>query len=199
MNIALKIFANNKYAAKFWFCTFIAVIILAGVERYFLIGAMKKENTYVYWDEANNFHILPAKGLQEITSIRQFCADLATEALFDRNPNGFDKPRLLKQLFLKCSMDDVQQYFKKTQKTFDEKKIHQKAEILERAWQKAGNKSFFANYTVQLKLTGKLGTKQITRTKILHVTFHMFENPDMRNNGRLPYAVAKFELKEKTK
>ena len=199
MNIALKVFANNKYAAKFWFTAFISVIILAGVERCFLIRAMKKENAYVYWDEAENFHILPAKSLREITSVRQFCADLATEALFDRNPNGFDKPKLLKQLFLQCAMDDVKEYFNRTQKTFSEKKIHQKAEILERAWQKAGERSFYANYTVQLKLTGSLGTKQITHTKILHVTFHMFENPDMRNNGRLPYAVAKFELKEEVK
>lgn len=199
MHIALKVFANNKFAAKFWFAAFVLTIILAGIERNFLIRTMKKEDTYVYWDEANNFHILPARSLEEITTIRQFCADLATEALFDRNPNGFDKPKLLKQLFLKCSMDEVQRYFDGTQKTFKEQKIHQKAEILERAWQKAGEKSFFANYTVQLKLTGKLGAKQIIHTKIMHVTFHMFENPDMRNNGRLPYAVVKFEIKEAVK
>jgi len=194
----LKIFHNNKMSAWFWFVLFFVTVIAGLVQSIFIVKVLKEPEKIVVIADDKTMHVAVAKSYNNTEEEKRFCAYLAVKAYFDRNPSGFDNPELLNQIFLPKAKEQIQKTIEKELELFSNKKIHQKAEILSYRFITSDEKRIFANLTVLLHLVGNLGSKEIRHTKEVEVILDMWKNPDIGNNGRLMYAVAGIEIKEKS-
>jgi len=195
-NPALKVFSDNKTAAKFWFLLFIILIIGNLVQAAYLVTVMQRREQIVVIGDDKTVHIAVAKNYSEAEEEKKWSASMAARAIFDRNPAGFDNPDLLKQVFLKPAMAEIEDIFKKDKNLFETKKLHQKCEIAEYGFLDMGNGVIMANLRVVLHIIGSFGTKEIRHTKEVEAIFQLCKNPDIGNNGRLLYAVNHIEIKE---
>lgn len=196
-NPALKIFSDNRTAAKFWFLLFSLLCIGNLVQGAYIVKIMKKQDKIVVIGDDRTIHVAVAKNIDDAEEEKKFCTWLAVKSLFERNPAGFDNPDLMKQLFRKPALDQIEEFFRKDKELFEKKKLHQDCKLADSPiFLDIGRGIIIANVKVSLQITGSFGTNEIRHVKEVDVTFNLHKNPDIGNNGRLLYAVDKVEIKE---
>ena len=126
-----RVLVDKDRAAFFWFLIAVAAILIALIEPYFLISKLKERERVVIVDPAGTYYVSPLLQFQESKELHTQQATLATVALLDRNPEGFDHPDLLKQMFLKAAHEKAVDTASKDSAEFKAKQLHQKAEIAE--------------------------------------------------------------------
>ena len=195
MNLALKLFNNNKAAAIFWFVLFMLTFCASLVQNAYIVHVLKKDEKVLVFDSAGVFHLAPAQTFDKARELKRHAAWLGVKSLFDRNPTGFDNPDLLKQLFLPDAMKQIEADFEGSRKMFADRKIHQKAEITKQGFLEKEN-YVLAQMDVVLHMTGDFGGREIAHTRKEQVTLHMFRNRNFGTNRYLPSAINKIERKE---
>lgn len=196
MNPALKVFANHRYAAKFWFTAFVIMLLCSLVQAVLIISALTKNRKVVILDGANVFHVAPLESYKKALRIKRLCLTFAIRALFSRNPTGFDTPELLKQMFLiEPAMRHVNKDFEASQAKFKKFTIHQKPEIIKMSFTDKGQ-FLIARAEVGLVMTGRLGSREVRESKKLDCVFTLAKNKRLEENGRLPYVVYDYDIQE---
>ena len=126
-----RVLVDEDRAAFFWFLIAVAAILVALIEPYFLVTKLKERERVVIVDPAGTYYVSPLLQFQESKELHTQQATLAAVALLDRNPEGFDHPDLLKQMFLKAAHKKALGIVSKDSAEFKAKQLHQKAEIAE--------------------------------------------------------------------
>ena len=199
MNPALKVFANHRYAAKFWFFACVLLLLCSLAQAVLIISALTKERQVVILDGANVYHVAPLESYKKALRIKRLCLAFAVRALFSRNPTGFDTPELLEQMFLvKPAMQHVKKDFEESQAKFKKFEIHQKAEIITMTFTNKGQ-FLIARAEVALIMTGRLGKRSIRESKKVDCVFTLAKNKRLEENGRLPYVVYDYDIQEVSK
>ena len=188
-----RVLVDKDRAAFFWFLIAVAAILIALIEPYFLISKLKERERVVIVDPAGTYYVSPLLQFQESKELHTQQATLATVALLDRNPEGFDHPDLLKQMFLKAAHGKAVDTASEDSAEFKAKQLHQKAEIAEIKLLKTRENFVLTQVSGQLVRTGIFEAKAFSEGIPFKLALKMIRNPDMTKNGRFPTAVGGFK------
>ncbi|MEO8352268.1 MAG: hypothetical protein ABI680_11100, partial [Chthoniobacteraceae bacterium] len=125
----VRVFVDKERLAFFWFLIAVLAIGCAIGSPFYLISKFKERERVVIVDPAGTYYISPLLDFQEAKELHAQQTTLATVALLDRNPKGFDNPELIKQMFLKIAYAKALKEEAAEENEFKSKQLHQKVEI----------------------------------------------------------------------
>ena len=77
----LSLFPNNTKAARFWFFLCCGLGLLALVQPFLIIEAMKNKERIIIMDESGTFHVAPLHKFEESAPMHDYLLTVATNAL----------------------------------------------------------------------------------------------------------------------
>ena len=190
---SVRVFVDKDRIAFLWFLVAALSIAAAVASPLLVVRAMKQRERVVVIDPARNYYISPLLSFAEAKDLHAQQSTLATSALLDRNPAGFDQPELLKRIFLKFAHRKALANGEAEQPEFKAKQLHQKAEIAEISILQTREDFVLTQVTGQLIRTGIFQDKAFSEAIPFKLSFKMTRNPDMTENGRFPTAVRDFK------
>ena len=188
-----RVFVDKDRTAFLWFCVAVLSVLFAAAQPYYLINKFKQRERVVIIDPASTYYISPLLDFQEAKEFHAQQSTLAATAFLERNPNGFDSPELLKQMFLKYACDKALRQLSIEAGEFKSKQLHQKAEIAKIDILETREDFVMTQITGQLIRTGIFEEKAFSEAVPFKLAFKMRRNPDMAKNGRFPTAVSDFK------
>ena len=188
-----RVFVDKDRTAFLWFCVAVLSVLFAAAQPYYLINKFKQRERVVIIDPASTYYISPLLDFQEAKEFHAQQSTLATTAFLERNPNGFDSPELLKQMFLKYACDKALRQLSIEAGELKSKQLHQKAEIAKIDILETREDFVMTQVTGQLIRTGIFEEKAFSEAVPFKLAFKMRRNPDMAKNGRFPTAVSDFK------
>jgi len=189
-------FADRSYGAKIWFLLFILASVIAILEGPIWYGLFHRDEWVTTIDESGTFHRSPLLGYASSTNLFRYHSELATTALFSRNPNGFDFPDLLPQLFRPEPYKRIETYQKLNAQDFIDKKLFQKASISNYRIVEQTETGGTVVVLGQLIQQGEVnGERYLPDPQDFALQLVFRRNPDMTKNGRLPLAIDSWQLK----
>ena len=193
----ISIFATATAAARFWFICFLITLAGCFISNIMIVQSMKEREKAIILDKAGVFTITPVDGLASSKELHQYIAGLATEALLNRGPDGPDNIPLLNQLYVKDGLKSAKEYVKTEAEEFDTYKIHQKCEIAQIAILTNDLDKAHANVTGQLIRNKAFKKEPITEVYTFSMNILLVRNANLKQNGKLPMVVSKFNIETK--
>lgn len=188
-----RIFVEKDRLAWFWFGFATLVLVGAACDRYYLVQSFKQRERVVVIDPANTFYVSPLLKFQEAKDLHAQQSTLATLALLDRGPKGFNQEELLKQMFLKRAFEKASSHRLVEEPEFKAKQLHQKAEISKIEILNTREDFVLTQVTGQLIRAGIFQEKTFTESVPFKLSLKLQRNPNMIQNGRFPTAVRDFK------
>ncbi len=189
----LRVFVDKDRLARFWFLAVIAVIVGAAVERIQLVKTLKERERVVIVDPAGTFFVSPLLQFQEARELHAQQSTLAAVAFLERNPKGFDRPELLKQMFLKRAHEKARAQWASEEREFKAKELHQKVEVAKIEFLQTRSDAVLTQVSGQLIRSGIFQERAFTEAVPFTLKLKMRRNPNMLENGRFPTAVEDFK------
>jgi hypothetical protein len=183
------LFVDRDRLAWWWFLCAGAVLIGASVDRYYLVAAFRQQEHVVIIDPAGTYYVSPLLKFEQANELHAQQSTLATIALLQRNPEDFDQPELLKQMFLKTSHEKALALRSSENAEFKAKQIHQKPEISRIDVLETRADAVLT----QLIRSGIFQEKAFTEAVPFTLKLKLQRNPNMVENGRFPTAIRDFK------
>ena len=190
----LRLFVDPSWAARLWFWVAIGAVLVAMVQPYFIIAAYRTHERVVILDEAGTFHVSPLLSFEEAEKLHISQALLATLALLQRNPAGFDYPELLNKMFLREAFEQLKARTSAEAAEFKAKQIHQKVEVFRVDVLQTRSSDVLVEVTGQLIRVGLFNGEQFAESPRFTLRLTLVRNPNLAANGRFPLAVWKVQL-----
>ncbi|HWC58706.1 MAG TPA: hypothetical protein VHC44_03360 [Verrucomicrobiae bacterium] len=188
-----RVFVDKDRTAFLWFGIAVLSVIFAAAQPYYLVNKFKQREHVVIIDPAGTYYVSPLMDFQEAKELHAQQSTLAATAFLERNPDGFDNPELLKQMFLKSAFDKAFKQLLTEAAEFKSKQLHQKAEIAKIDILETRDDFVMTEVSGQLIRTGIFEQKAFSEAIPFKLAFKMRRNPDMTKNGRFPTAVSDFK------
>lgn len=188
-----RIFVEKDRLAWFWFLFAMLVVVLAAVDRIYLVKSFKQQERVVIVDPAGTFYVSPILKFQEAKDLHAQQSSFATLALLNRSPKGFDNEDLLKQMFLKRAVEKAAAQRSLEEAEFKAKQLHQKAEIARIDILQTREDFVLTQVTGQLVRNGIFQDKAFSEAVPFKLSLKFLRNPNMVLNGRFPTAVGDFK------
>ncbi len=144
-------------------------------------------------DPAGTYCVRPLLDFREAKALRVQQAELVTLAFLHRNPNGFDDPDLLRQMFLKPALQQAQEEQTREAVEFRAKQLHQKPEIARIDILAVRQDEVLTRVTGQIIRAGIFEDKTFSEGFNFKLSLRLLRNPNMLANGRFPTGVASFK------
>lgn len=188
-----RVFVDKDRTAFLWFCVAALAVLIAVAQPFYLIHQIKQREQVVIIDPAGTYYVSPLLDFQDAKELHAQQSTLATTAFLERNPNGFDNPELVKQMFLKFACDKAFRQLADEAAEFKAKQLHQKAEIATIDILDTREDFVMTQVSGQLIRTGIFEDKAFSEAVPFKLAFKLRRNPDMAMNGRFPTAVSDFK------
>lgn len=193
--------ANNASAARIWMGVWVGTCLIFFIWHYTTIRALKDREWVTVVDPSGTMQVAPLLAFDEKSEMQEFHAEFAIMAGWDRLPNGNSRfPEMLDKLFLKQPLEELKRLIESEKKEIVEKMITQttipgKIDII-----KTGTQEVVVTIEFKINRIGLVNNETIVEpTKDLKAKFTFRRNPKLRDNGRFPLAVWKFEWKDITR
>jgi hypothetical protein len=189
----VRVFIDKDRLARFWFLTAAVVLVGAAVDRVYLARTLKERERVIVIDPAGTYFVSPLLQFQEARELHAQQSTLATIALLERNPKGFDQPELLKQMFLKDAYVKARFQWGAEEPEFKSKQLHQKVEIAKVDFIETRTDAVLTQVSGQLIRSGIFQERAFTEAVPFALKLKMRRNPNMVENGRFPTAIQDFK------
>ncbi len=190
----LRLFADHGWAARVWFLVAVLAVAWTVVQPFLIIQTYRTQERVVILDEAGTFHVSPLLNFEDANRLHISQALLASIALFQRNPNGFDYPDLLEKMFLPEALAKAKEFQSAELPEFKAKQVHQKVEIFRIDVLQTRNDVVLVEVTGQLLRVGLFNGQSFTESPKFKARFTLARNPRLTQNGRYPMAVWQFDI-----
>jgi len=190
----LRLFADHGWASRVWFIVAVASLATALAEPYLIISAYRTRERVVILDESGTYHISPLLNFEDATKLQTSQALLASIALLERNPTGYDYPDLLEKMFLPDALNKAKTILSQQRDEFKAKQIHQKVEVFKINILKTRNDEVLVEVEGQLIRVGVFNDQPFTESPTFTARFTLLRNPNLTVNGRFPLAVWQFDI-----
>jgi hypothetical protein len=188
-----RIFVEKDRLVWFWFLFAMLVLILAAVDRFFLVQGFKQRERVIVMDPAGTFYVSPLLKFQEAKELHAQQTTFATLAFLQRSPKGFDNEDLLKQMFLKRAVEKANALRSVEDAEFKAKQLHQKVEVSRIDILRTREDFVLTEVTGQLIRNGIFQNKAFSEAVPFKLSLKFMRNPNMVLNGRFPTAVGDFK------
>jgi len=188
-----RLFVEKDRLAWFWFLFAMAILVIAVVDRFFLVQSFKQRERVVVIDPANTYYVSPIMKFEDAKELHAQQSELAAIAFLERNPKSFDNEDLLAQMFLKPALTKAKTQRQSEADEFKAKELHQKAEIARIDILQTRADAVLTQITGQLIRSGIFDGKAFSEAVPFRLTLKLLRNPNMIANGRFPTAVSDFK------
>lgn len=147
-----------------------------------------------YSDSNGSMWLGPGQKLIDSKSLHLEEALWATKALLDRGPTSMDLPELIEALFVGDALQTIERLRASERKEFDEKKIHQKAEVMQVEAVETRPNLVLVKVAGQLVRSGVFRNEPILEAVPFQLKLSLRPNPDLLKNRRRPLNVVGFQL-----
>ncbi|MCJ8330295.1 MAG: hypothetical protein HRT89_01500 [Lentisphaeria bacterium] len=191
----VKAFASNSKAAYFWFSASIIMFLFSVVSNIVVVQTMKQREKFVILDPSKTFYVTAALNFEDAKPVQDYCMTVATQALLNWGPNGFDNLPLINQTFFGKALEKARGEFKKSGEYFSKNNVHQKVEIKKITLLEVSDSSVLGQIEGQLIMVGSFKGQSFARKRNYTLHLRMNKNPRLGYNERLPLVVSNFILK----
>ena len=191
-----RIFVEKDRLAWFWFGFAMVILLVAALDRIYLVKSFKQKERVIVVDPAGTFYVSPVLKFQEAKDLHAQQSSFATIAFLERSPKGFDNEELLKQMFLKKALDKATSHRSVEDSEFKAKQLHQKAEISRIDILQTREDFILTQVTGQLIRNGIFQDKAFSEAIPFKLSLKFMRNPNMVLNGRFPTAVGDFKYEQ---
>jgi hypothetical protein len=172
----------------------LVLIITNAIVPIALVSLLYRTQIVLVADEAGNLVIGPGVDFSDANKVHTTSAILATKALLDRNPTGFDMPELVENIYFNKSLRQAQEEVKAALPDLKLKSIHQKAEVAKVevvSVRQAGKlQIYYINVGGQIVRSGRVAGTAIREVDNFRLQLECWRNPRLNENGRYPLVVA---------
>lgn len=177
-----------------WLCL---LLVISNILTPALVATVLfKKQIVVVADEGGNMVIAPGLDFRQAAKIHTTCAVLATQALLQRNPTGFDMPELVGNLFVRAGKTKADEELKLALPNLGKRSMHQKVEIESVNVTSVSKRADIQIYYIQVKgqiiRDGNIGGARVREVDQFAVLYEMWRNPRLTENGRYPLVVADY-------
>ena len=178
-----------------WLCL---LLVISNILTPALVAVVLfKKQIVVVADEGGNMVIAPGLDFRQAAKIHTTCAMLATQALLQRNPTGFDMPEMVGNLFARAGKTKADEELKLALPSLGKKSMHQKVEIESVNVTSVSKRADIQIYYIQVKgqiiRDGNIGGARVREVDQFAVLYEMWRNPRLTENGRYPLVVADYK------
>lgn len=170
------------------------LIITNAIVPIALVSLLYRTQIVLVADEAGNLVIGPGVDFSDANKVHTTSAILATKALLDRSPTGFDMPELVENIYFNKSLKQAQEEVKAALPDLKLKSIHQKAEVSKVevvSVRQAGKvQIYYINVAGQIIRDGRVAGTLIREVDNFRLQLECWRNPRLNENGRYPLVVA---------
>ena len=188
-----RIFVEKDRLVWFWFLFAMLVLVLAAVDRFYLVQSFKQRERVIVMDPAGTFYVSPLLKFQEAKELHAQQTTFATLAFLQRSPKGFDNEDLLKQMFLKRAFEKANAQRSLEEPEFKSKQLHQKVEVARIDILRTREDFVLTEVTGQVIRNGIFQNKSFSEAVPFKLSLKFMRNPNMVLNGRFPTAVGDFK------
>jgi len=189
----VDIFINSRYAARFWFFTWLVTLAALICLSYYMPLALKKREHIVIMDASGTYHIAPIIGMEQATTMIEQCATYAALAALERGPTTINNNKMFQQMFAGKATEYFKQHYKATAPEFANLRLHQGVEIGSIDHEVRGE-AVYAWVSGQLVRNGVVKGNPYADPLKFDLTLHFIKNPNLLSNGRLPLVVWRCDL-----
>jgi len=159
---------------------------------------MRKPQLVIIADEGGNMIIAPGMDFKAASKLHQTSAVLATQSLLNCSPAGFDSPEMAANLFIRGGRKKADDYMALTKADFGRKSMHQKVEVARVSVTSVTSRAEIEIYYIevhgQVIRDGTIGGRFVREVDELKITFEMWRNPRLTENGRYPLVVNDYQM-----
>lgn len=192
-NPAIAGLLTQNRGGKIWPILFFTTLVLFATLQVTQQKAFERKQRFIVVDD-QAYYVIKEVGFAEAKTMHLDQAELASLSLLNRNPSGFDSERRLKHLFNKPCFEKAVTLAKHDAGAFEEKSLHQKAELLETKIQKMSGRSVQVLVNGQLIRTGIFEREVFNEVLRFQLRMTFVANPSLVENGRFPTVVTDFDL-----
>jgi hypothetical protein len=126
MSALASLFRKRLMAAWVWQALFALAVAAGFVSHYVTVDQMMRRMRFVAMDSRDTFYLANLGTFETANQIHAELAKMAAEAIFSRNPDGFDDPERLERLFNPVTTATLQKEAGHDADVFRTQQIHQK-------------------------------------------------------------------------
>ena len=148
---------------------------------------------YVAMDSRDTFCLANLGSFETAQHVHAEIAKMAAEAIFSRNPDGFDNPERLERLFNPATAATLNKDAARDADVFRAQQIHQKIETGQIRELEVDDNTALVSVQGQILRTGIFNQRVVNDAKKVTVFLRLHVNDDMAHNGRYPLVVTNYE------
>lgn len=172
------------------------LIVVQAVVTLGLVWMLYREQIVVIADEQGNMVISPGMDFSEASKVHSISGLMATKALLERNPTGWDTPEMVSNMFMRDAWKKAQAELHAALPDLARKDIHQKVELasidVTGVRQTGSVQIYYIKTTGQIIRNGRLEGTFIQEVDNFAIQFEMWRNPRLTQNGRYPLVVTNY-------
>lgn len=153
----------------------------------------RDQSKLILLDSSTSYHITEYANDAKLKQLYSYQIEQATIAFLMRNPNGFDQPSLVKEIFTLDALKTVYKELEKESELFYNFKMHQKVEIQNIRILRANRKKSYAKVTGQLFrfFTSANGTEKQAQVLDFELNIEMQVNYNLATESKYPFNITK--------
>jgi hypothetical protein len=191
---ALTLMLRRRLAATaLWQGLFVAAVVAGLVSHNLTVAQMMQRMRFVAMDSRDTFYLANLGTFETAKQIHAELAKMAAEAIFSRNPEGFDDPERLERLFNPATTTTLQSEASRDADVFRAEQIHQKIETGEIRELEVDDNTALVSVEGQILRTAVFNQRVVNDSKKITVFLRLHVNEDMAHNGRYPLVVTNYQ------
>lgn len=191
------IFIAKDRLAFVWFILFIATLLIAWWDRTTLLERLTTKPQFFVVDSNSTYYLPAAMDFENATEVHADQTAIAMEAVFNRNPGGYDNPKKVERIMHEDARKKMQKVLEEERTVFQGQHIHQKIEVGTINILQATEKSVLASASGQIIQNGIFQGEAFTRVYEVQARFVFAFNKGMETNGQLPTVCVELDYKLK--
>jgi hypothetical protein len=193
MSALASMLRKRLMVASVWQALFVLAVIAGFVSHYLTVDQMMRKMRFVAMDSRDTFYLANLGTFETANQIHAELAKMAAEAIFSRNPDGFDDPERLERLFNPGMTATLQKEAGRDADVFRTQQIHQKFEAGEIRELQVDDNTALVSVQGQILRTAVFNQRVVTDAKKVTLFLRLRVNDDMALNGRYPLVVTNYE------
>jgi hypothetical protein len=186
---AIDTLVARDQTAVFWFL--VSCIVAAGCAWYLVIMSeeLKARPPFVVMDNSGSYYVAPGLNYNRMEPMHLHLTDMATEALFEREPEGIVHAARLPFLCNKIGYNILRAKLATEARFFQTQKAYQTVNIASRSIVGTASTVVITQATGTLSRRSVFNNKEQTETYNFTVQFFWRLNPDIRRNKAFPSVI----------
>ena len=176
-----------------WQGLFVLAVIGGYLAVQLTIYQERQRLRFAAMDSRDTFYLANLGTFETAQHIHAELAKMAAEAIFSRNPDGFDNPERLERLFNPATTTELNKDATRDAEVFRQQQIHQKIETGQIREIEVDNNTALVSVEGQVLRTGMFNNRIVNDAKRVTVFLRLTVNGDMARNGRYPLVVTNYQ------